>query len=176
MKRYLNRWMPQPLIAIVVSLLALLIVISSWQDGLLQLDAGHIQDDLTALFLAAAVIAAGLYPIHLRRNVKVVITTVPFYVAAMLLTPPVAALIAGASTLLLQMLTRSHHGNTPSDIATAASRWVIVAFVSSWVAQQAAGDHWPAPLALLGVAAVMFICDVVTSVLEIAPMMGEPPR
>jgi putative nucleotidyltransferase with HDIG domain len=177
MRMYLSRWTPQPLIAIVVSSLTLLILIVTWHGGPpLLLDAGDIQDGLIALFLAAMVISAGIYPIHLRHNVTILITTVPIYAAAMLLPPAVAALTAGASTLLLQLLTRSRHQNTPSDMATTVGRWVIVAFISSWVGQRAVADHWPAPLVLLSVAAVMFICDVVTGTLEIAPMMGEPPR
>jgi putative nucleotidyltransferase with HDIG domain len=177
MKAHLNRYIPQPLTALIVSSLALLILIASWRDGPpLALDAAHIQDGCIALFLAAAVIGAGSYPIHLQHNIKVVVTTVPMYVAAMILPPAAAALTAGASTLLVQLLTRSRHGNTPSDMATAASRWVIVAYLSAWVAQRAASDHWPLPLVLLSVAVVMFTCDIVTCALEIAPMMGEPPR
>ncbi|HJZ49320.1 MAG TPA: HD-GYP domain-containing protein, partial [Roseiflexaceae bacterium] len=85
-----------------------------------------------------------------------------------------AAFTAGVSILVLQLLTRSQHGNTPSDIATAASRWVISAFLSAWVAQRAASDHMPMPLLLLSVAVIMFTCDIVTGALEIAPMSGEP--
>src|SRR5262245_11342999 len=115
MKAYLHRYVPQPLTAIVVSLLALLTLIASWREGpQLALDTLYIQDVLIALFLAAAVVGAGIYPIHLQHNVKVVVTTVPIYVAAMLLPPALAALTAGASILVVQLLTQSQRGNTPS--------------------------------------------------------------
>jgi putative nucleotidyltransferase with HDIG domain len=127
------------------------------------------------IFLAAAVVCAGMNPIHLRPSMKVVLTTVPLYVAVMLLSPILAALIAGTSTLILQLLSRSHSRNTLSDIATATGRWVIIAFLSAWVAQRAASDHLPFPLVLLSVAMVMFVCDIITAALEIAPMSGEPP-
>src|SRR5205823_5573272 len=61
-----------------------------------------------------------------------------------------------------------------SDIATAAGRWVIIAFLSAWVAQRAASEHVPLPIVLISVALVMFTCDIVTAALEIAPMSGEP--
>ena len=138
MKAHFSRFMPQPLTAIVISILALIILIAPWVDTpALVLDTITTHTGLIAIFLAIAIISAGIYPIHFQRNIKVFLTTVPLYVAAMLLPPAVAALTAGISTLIVQMLTRSHSGNTPSDIATASGRWVIIAFLSAWVAQRA---------------------------------------
>jgi HD-GYP domain-containing protein (c-di-GMP phosphodiesterase class II) len=177
MQGFLKRYAPQPLTAVSVSALALLILTVTFLEGsLLALDAVHIQDGLVALFLGGAVIGAGIFPIHLQHNVKVVVTTAPMYVMVLLLPPTLAALIAGASMLILQLLTRSQRGNTPSDMATSASRWIISAFVSAWMAWRLTNDGWPLAAMLLIVAGTMFVCDLITSTLEIAPIMGDSPR
>jgi len=176
MKASFSRFIPQPLTAILMSILALIILIAPWLNtSAIALNSTSAQIGLIAIFLIAAVIGTGMHPIHLRPSIKVVLTTVPLYVAAMLLPPAVAGLTAGISTLIWQLLTRSQRGNTPSDVATAAGRWVIIAFLSAWVAQRTANYHMPLPLVLLSVAVVMFTCDIVTAALEIAPMSGEPP-
>ena len=176
MKAHFSRFMPQPLTAILISILALIVLIAPWATTpRIALDSTSAQIGMIAIFLTTAVVGAGLNPIHLRPSMKVVLTTIPLYVAAMLLPPAVAGLTAGISTLIWQLLTRSQRGNTPSDVATAAARWVIIAFLSAWVAQRTANYHMPLPLVLLSVAVVMFTCDIVTAALEIAPMSGEPP-
>jgi hypothetical protein len=78
--------------------------------------------------------------------------------------------------LIVQLVTRLQSGNTPSDIATAAGRWVIIAFLSAWVGQRATAEQIPLPLIFLSVALVMFIGDIITGALEIASMSGAPPR
>jgi putative nucleotidyltransferase with HDIG domain len=171
-----NQYNPQPLTAILMSVLALISLVAFWRNQpAIVLDPAGLQTGILAIFLATAVVGAGLRPIHIRHNIKVVITTVPLYIAAMLLPPAVAALTAGASTLLVQFLARSQRGNTPSDIATATSRWVIIAFLSASIAQYAIANHRPLPQVLLSVAVLMFACDTVTGALEIAPMSGESP-
>jgi hypothetical protein len=175
MKVQFSRFVPQPLTAILIGILATIIIIRSWLDiPSIALDSTSVEIGMIAIFLIAAMIGASMNPIHLRPSIKVVLTTVPLYVAAMLLPPAVAALTAGTSTLISQLLTRSQRGNTPSDIATAVGRWVIIAFLSAWVAQRAASEHVPLPIVLISVALVMFTCDIVTAALEIAPMSGEP--
>ncbi len=175
MKAHFSRFMPQPLTAIMISILALIILIAPWVDTpTLVLNTTRIHAVLIAIFLSITIISAGMNPIHFQHNIKVFLTTVPLYVAAMLLPPAVAALTAGISILIVQLLTRSHSGNMPCDIATATGRWVIIAFLSAWVAQRAASYHLPVSLVLLSVAVVMFTCDIVTAALEIAPMSGEP--
>jgi HD domain-containing protein len=177
MKAHFSRFLPQPLVAIMISILALIILIAPWTDTpTLVLNTISIHAGLIAIFLAIAIISAGMNPIHFQRNIKVFLTTVPLYVAAMLLPPAVAALTAGISTLIVQLLTQSHSRNTPSDIATASGRWVIIAFLSAWVAQRTTANQIPLPLVLLSVAVVMFTGDIITGALEIASMSGAPPR
>jgi len=175
MKAYFSQFMPQPLTAILFSIPALIILIMPWVDmRAITLDGATMQAGLIAIVLSIAIMSAGMHPIHLQHNIKVFLTTVPFYVLAILLPPTLAALTAGISTLIGQLLSRSHSGNTPSDIATATGRWVVIAFLSAWVAQQAMADQLPVLVVLLSVAVVMFICDIVTGALEIAAMSGEP--
>jgi hypothetical protein len=176
MKVHFSRFMPQPLTAILMSLLALIILIAGWVDmPTIVLDTSSAHAGLIATFLATAIISAGMYPIHFQHNIKVFLTTIPLYVMAMVLPPAMAAVTAGLGMLIVQLLTRSHSGNTPSDIATAAGRWVLIAFLSAWVAQRTMTAQLPLLLVLLGTALVMFTCDIVTGALEIAPMSGEPP-
>ena len=175
MKAYFSRFMPQPLTAILISILALVVLIAPWITApAIVLNAISIEACLIAIFLSIAIIGAGIYPIHLQHNIKVYLTTVSLYVMAIVLSPELAAFAAGISILIVQLLTRGHSGNTPSDIATATGRWVIIAFLSAWVTQQATANQLPLPVVLLSVATIMFICDIVTGALEIAPMSGEP--
>ncbi len=175
MKAHLSRLLPQPLTAILISILALSVLTAPWIAApTIALNSISVKVILLAIFLAGAIIGAGMHPIHLQHNMKVFLTTIPLYVMAMLLPPTLAAFAAGISILTVQLLTR-HSGNTPSDIATATARWVIIAFLSAWVTQVAAAMQYPLPLVLLSVAVIMFTCDIITAALEIAPMSGEPP-
>src|SRR5215213_8266313 len=160
MMAHFSRFMPQPLTAIIISILALIVLIAPWVDisALVPISIS-LHAGLITIFLAIAIISAGMNPIHFQHNIKVFLTTVPLYVVAMLLPPALAALTAGVSILTVQMLTRSQSGNTPSDIATAAGRWVIIAFLSAWVGQRATVEQVPLPLVLLSVALVMFVGD-----------------
>src|SRR3954452_12300770 len=144
MKAHFNRFVPQPLTAIIISILALIILIAPWFDTpALVLNIIPIHTGLIAIFLAIAIISAGMNPIHFQHNIKVFLTTVPLYVVAMLLPPTVAALTAGLSILIVQLVTQSQSGNTPSDIATAAGRWVIIAFLSAWMGHRAMAEQIP---------------------------------
>ncbi len=173
----LRRISPQPLTALVVCSLAVAVLAWSWA-GLLANPSGppSLQTGLLTLFLAGAVVGAGLYPIHVRHNTKVSLTTPALYIMALLLPVPIAALAAGVSVLLKMWLRRSKTGNRPSDIATDGGRWVLVAFLSACVAHWGPLQSLGMPLVLLATALVMFAGDVVTVAFEIAPMCGVPPR
>ena len=172
----LRRLTPQPLTALVMCLLAAAVLAAAWANTApLSLEGASLQPLLVAAGLAAAVTAAGHYPIHLQYRTKVLLTTVPLYLAAALLPPALAALSAGAGVLAVQLIERQRKGSLPSDIATATARWVILAALSSWAA------HWPlsgpfaSALTLLAAAMIMLAGDIVTGAFEIAPMSGEPP-
>jgi HD-GYP domain-containing protein (c-di-GMP phosphodiesterase class II) len=165
-----------PLTSVIVSGLALAILIGAWLDWPERIvEATDLDVVLLAAFLCAALVCAGLYPIHIRHNIKINLLTIPLYVATLLLPPAFAALIAAAGICVFELLSHARTGNQPSDIATAAGRWVIITFVCGWVIQQAVPLHLPSVVVLLGIAVLMFCCDALTAVLEIAPMSGESP-
>jgi HD-GYP domain-containing protein (c-di-GMP phosphodiesterase class II) len=174
--KLLARLVPQPLTAMVMSGLALAVLLRDWSSppAILTTGSGWTLG-LLALGLAATVVVTGLYPIHILYRTKVLLTTVPLYLAATLLPPSLAALTAGLGILTLQLATHKKMGSLPSDIATAASRWVLVAYAGSWVAQWATGQQWPLALTLTGAALVMLAGDVVTAAFEIAPMADDSP-
>jgi hypothetical protein len=177
MKAKVSQANPQPFTAIALTAIAVSCLVTSW---LIQpftiVDLASLELCGLALFLAGAIVVVGLSPIHIRRTLKVILTTVPIYVAAVLLPPSLAAPTAGLGTLILQLMTRIARGNTPSDIATASARWVIVAFLTAGWARWIGSAHIPPLLVLLSTAICMFLCDIVTGALEVAPMSGEAPR
>jgi HD-GYP domain-containing protein (c-di-GMP phosphodiesterase class II) len=176
MKKVMSRLVPQPLTAFVMCALAVAALLGAWSaTPPISLDTIGLQTSLLALGLAAAVVVAGLYPIHLQYRTKVLLTTPPLYLAATLLPPGVAALTAGLGVLTLQLMTRAKKGSLPSDIATATGRWIVVAYASSRVAHWTLDSSWSVALTLLGAALVMLAGDMVTCAFEVAPMSGEPP-
>src|SRR5712692_654641 len=135
MQTSLSRLAVQRLTALLMSGLALAVLIGTWlTKPALALDALGLQLSLLTFGLAACVALAGQYAIHIRYHTKVTLTTLPLYLAAVLLPPPVAALTAGFGTLGSQLLAHAKRGNSVSIIATATSRWVVVALLSSGVA------------------------------------------
>src|SRR5437870_1712826 len=120
MKTAVSWLVPQPLTALLMSALAAAVLAAAWANiPPLSLDAVGLQHVLVAAGLAAAVVAAGRYPIHLQYRTKILLSTVPIYLAATLLPPALAALSAGLGVLALQLLERQRKGSLPSDIATA---------------------------------------------------------
>ncbi len=80
MKTHLSRFIPQPLTAILISILALMILIAPWMARpVIVLDTTGTRTGLIAIFLAIAIISAGMNPIHFQHNIKVFLTTVPLY-------------------------------------------------------------------------------------------------
>ena len=52
---------------------------------------------LLALLLAASMVVAGLFPIHVRYHTKILLTTPPQLILAVLAPPPLAAVCAGGA-------------------------------------------------------------------------------
>ncbi len=135
----------------------------------------QVQTGLVAALLVAALIWTDTHPIHLRRQIKVHLTTLPLYLMAVLLPPPLAALASGLGILIAQWKMRPQTGNLPSDIATAISRWVVIILLASPIAQLPSREPLLQAISLCGAAALMFVLDVITFAFEVAPMSGEPP-
>src|SRR5215467_684458 len=156
MPKLMARLVPQPLTALVMCLLAAAALVpGSAAAARLGWDAASAETLGLGLALAAGVVVAGLYPIHIQYRTKVLLTTPPLYLAAVLLPPPAGALAAGLGVLAVQLLTRKKKGSLPSDIATAVSRWVLVACLGGWVAHLPADNAWTQALTLGGTALVL---------------------
>ena len=176
MKKTLALPAPQPFTAIgmaAIALAALLNGAAFWPAHAAEQTHAVI---LLALFLIGAVAFAGQNPIHIRHNLKIVVSTVPLYVATVLLAPVAAALVAGSGMLALQLLTRNQRGNTPSDILTSTARWALAGLLCAMIATAATLSGLPLVVKLASVALAMFACDIVLGTLEIAPMSGDSPR
>lgn len=167
---------PQPFTAIGLAAIALAALLNGALFWPAHAAEQTLQITLISLFLIGAIAVAGLKPIHLRHNLKIVVSTVPLYVAAVLLPPVVSALVAGAGMLALQLLTRYQRGNTPSDILTATARWALTGLLCAMIATAATMLGMPLTLNLLGAALAMFACDIILGALEIAPMSCDSPR
>jgi HD-GYP domain-containing protein (c-di-GMP phosphodiesterase class II) len=173
----IRRFIPQPLTALAVSGLALLSLAGAWRAQPISFAGSTAMEMLVlALALGSAVVMADLRPIHVHYHTKIAVSSIPLFAIAALLPPPLAALIAGGSRLIGDLLERKRRGNLPSDIATSAGRWVILGLAGSWVAHLPAQGATGQALVLFLSAAVMLLADLCTSVLEIAPISGEPPR
>jgi putative nucleotidyltransferase with HDIG domain len=177
LKTTVGRWTPQPLIAILVSGLALYALVTSWiSTPWAQMSGQVLPMAVMTLGLSLAVVLADWRPIHIEYHTKVALTTVPLYLIVVLLPPPLAALATGATHLVAELLHRKTRGNYPSDIATCVGRWVLLGLVGSWVAHFPA-DH-PAMVALIfgATAVILFSGDLLTSALELTPIVGGPPH
>jgi HD-GYP domain-containing protein (c-di-GMP phosphodiesterase class II) len=165
------RLLPQPAVALVISLLALVSLGGAWlNSGLGGLEPG---DLLLASLLASCIATSYLFPIHLARCHKVEMVTVSLYLMAVLLpSAPLASTGAGLGVLAGEMLLRRKRGNYYCDVATATSRWMIVVLAGSTF-YHAFGGH--TVLYLMGTAVVLWAGDVITGPLVIAPMTGERP-
>ncbi|MBI5029131.1 MAG: HD-GYP domain-containing protein [Chloroflexi bacterium] len=176
MKSRLARLVPQPLIAILMSGLALFALVRVWlESDYAPLDPTNLRAVPLALMLALAVILAGLYPIHYGYKVKIAIITVPLYLMAVLLPLAIAPIATGLAILILEWISMSKKGNLPSDIVTAAGRWTMVALAGASIWHLPVEGQVARSMLLIVTAFVMFIGDAITCAFEIWPMTGEPP-
>lgn len=171
MSLVLGRFLPQPVIGVVVSLLASVALGGAWlRSGLAGIGPG---DLLLAIVLACWVAGSYQFPIHIGRCQKVEMTTVSLYLmAALLPAAPLASTSAGLGVLAGEMLVRAKRGNYYSDVATSTSRWVIVVLAGAMFCHTPGGHGM---FLLIGTAAILWVGDVLTNPLVIAPMTGERP-
>ena len=154
-------------------LLAVAATAAALQSPAVQLGSAPLGVTLEAMALAAAVVVAYQYPIHIRLHVKVQLSTMAYFLIAAVL-PCRLLWCAGFGTLLGEVSVREQRKLYPSDIATAVARWVLVVLLGNLVA------HVPAPgdaalLMLAASALVLWAGDFVTLPLIVAPMTGERP-
>jgi hypothetical protein len=168
----LCRYVPQPLVAFLVTGLAF---------GLVALTAAHTGSifvisarDFVLLILVVAVVLAEHFPIHVRENTKVQMTTAPIYLIAVLYPPAIAAAAAGFAMLTGELTVRRQKGNYPSDIATDVGRWMIAALAGSEAIRVLAPNIGPMG-ALAAAAFVMWAWDMLSAPATLSPISGENP-
>lgn len=179
--RRLTGLFPQPLTGIVAGAAGALVLLAAFAvaapgdlAGFAHADPAPADLVIAAVLLFALVLAAR-YPVHVRHNVKFMAMTAPLFLIAVLLAPPFAALTAGVGMLTAALMLRSRLGTRASDVATTVGRWIVVAYASSLVVHSGGADGSGQVTALVLAAGVMFLGDVLSTCLEIAPMSGEPP-
>src|SRR5919201_4359687 len=171
----LRRLLPQPLVGAGTVALALLALAVAWIRAPMRIGGPEtVPVVLTALFLMGAIVVANRFPIPIRRQQKIYMTSVPFYLLAVLVPPPLAATAAGVGTLLSELSMRARRGNSAGTMASEVGRWVLVVLLGALVA------HLPGAgalrtVSLVGAAVVLGAGDIVSCPLGLAPMTGEPP-
>jgi signal transduction histidine kinase len=171
----LRRLLPQPLVGAGTVALALLVLVAAWITAPMRIGGPQtVRVVLAALFLIGAIAVAYRFPIPIRRQTKVQMTSVPFYLLAVLVPPPLAATAAGVGALLGELSVRARRGNSAGDIASSAGRWVLVVLLGALVAHLP-GEGALHTLWLVGAAVVLAAGDIVTCPLVLTPLTGEPP-
>ncbi len=172
-QRSIRRCTPQPLIAFLVGGLTLELLLSAGGQGLLRTSEVPNHAWIVVLFVVAAVVAEQ-FPIHVRLNTKVQMTSVLVYLLAVLFSPAEAAVYAGIAMLIGELTVRKQKGNYPSDIATDVGRWMIGAFMGSETIRLVA-PHLGSPAGFAAGAVVMWLVDMLSAPATLSPMSGEPP-
>lgn len=169
-----GRLVPQPLIAILMSLTG--VALLSLSAGPIRLDVGPRVGLATAILgaaLACATTIACLYPVHVRHNMKLYMATAPLFLMAVSLPPWMAGVAAAGSWLTGELLSRRHTGAYPSDIVTNSARYAVVVTAAGLAAHGTAISDSTARLtvALL----VYIILEAVSLPFLISPISGESP-
>src|SRR5438132_849054 len=129
--RNLSRFLPQPVVGVVLVLLGVLAPATAWATAPL------LRPDLSpaalgvALGLAGAVVAAYRYPVHVRLHTKVLPVTVVYYLLAVLASPLLAAPAAGLGALGGELSQRARTGAYLSDIAAEVGRRVVIVLIAA---------------------------------------------
>lgn len=130
---------------------------------------------LMMLLLIGGTLLAAQFPIHLRHNIKLMVTTMPLFLLAVLLPPPVSALAAGFAMLGVSLVLHSRLGSTGLDIVTTVGRWIVNAWLGSAVSHLVTDVSHLALLGFVSAAIIMFFSEVIGTAFEIAPTTGESP-
>ena len=168
----LRRLWPQPAIGGATAALALGALVSAWRGPTRGME-GH--GGVLAVCLLVLISAAFQWPLHIQRQTKVYMTSVPYYLLAVLVAPPLAATVAGLGALVGELSVRRRRGNTGSFVASQVGRRTLVVLLGALVADRL-GDVGMRVPALLGAAVVLEVGDIVTCPLSLAPLWGERPR
>src|ERR671936_2520480 len=119
----LRRLWPQPLVGAGTVALALVALAAAWIMAPMRIGSPEtVRVMLTALGLMIAIVAANRFPIPIRRQQKIYMTSVPFYLLAVLVPPPLAATTAGVGTMLGELSMSARRGNSAGTMASEVGR------------------------------------------------------
>ncbi len=171
-------WWPQPLLGGATATLALLLLTALWWATWTApggpREATSAGSLLIAIVLGCAVVAAYQFPLHVRPQTKVYLSSVPYYLLAVLLPPPLAATAAGLAALVGEVSVRAQRRTSAGDIASEVGRRAPVVGLGALAA------HLPGlpplhPLALIVAGVALEAGDIVSCPLVLAPLSGDRP-
>jgi len=170
-----RRFIPQPLVGAATAALAALALAASWYDPIAAPSSrGGAGDVVLALALAAAIVAAYQFPIHVRLHMKVQLVNLPCYLMAVLLPPPLAATATALGVLGGALSVRKQRDLYPSDIACIVGGQVLIEILAASVGH-APPTALPHVAALIGAGVTLWLGGIVTFPLVLAPALAERP-
>ena len=166
----------QPLIGVTTVGGALVLIAGAWIAGPASWSASEsVAQVAVSLALATGVVLTFRFPIHIWRNTKIHMNSVPLYLMATQLAPPLAASAVGMAMLAGELSVARERRARLGTLATQVGRWVVVAFAGSLVAHVQVADTRFAPLPLAVAALVLFAGDILTAPLLFSPETGDMP-
>ena len=129
-----------------------------------------------ALYLVAAIIVSYYFPINARLHTKIQMTTIVLYLAALLLPPVLAATIVGIGILIAEILVSSTRKNNAADIAMQTARNILMIQGIAMVAHLSSASGSVQVLFLMGIALLLFACDLLTFSLQLFFLFGDHPK
>jgi putative nucleotidyltransferase with HDIG domain len=172
----LRRFSPQPLIAIIVALVAAGLTALSWATVALASATRSLDmDTVLTLLLGATVLLTYNFPLHLRRGSKVYMSGVVYFLVACLLPLPLALSAAAIGCLAGELSARSKTGNYPSDIVTIVGRLVLIVTPTSLIAHLPVHGVQAQGVLFVAAAAAMWAAEHLSVPLIFYPITGEKP-
>jgi len=165
---------PQPTVSLGTAGMALVSLVLAWFRAPASPSGALLPTIVLATGLIGAVVVSYRYPIHIRHQTKVFLSTIAYYLLAVLVPPIAAAAAAGVGALCGEVSRRKSSGAFLSDIVTEAGRRIFTVLLSA-LAAQAAGQVMPWALALVVAAVTMAFLDTITLPLVLAPMGADSP-
>jgi len=169
-----ERLLTQPLIGILTATAGVAAVMVCWLNSRSFAPATDPRLALLALSLMVAVVVANRFPVHIRHNATLNVSSVPLYLMVVFLPPALAALVAGIAVLLRELSVHRMRRTYLCDLATDSGRWMIVALGGSLLAHIPVG-HKLQVLPLAAAAAILWAGNIVTSPLLLGPVCQESP-
>jgi HD-GYP domain-containing protein (c-di-GMP phosphodiesterase class II) len=171
-------WLRQPAVALAAAIVTVTgLTLTSLINLVSHTPSIDAQTLMLAPALAVVVLLAYLFPIYIRHNTKICLTTIPLYLMAALLPAPLAGSAALVAVLGAELALQSRRGTHLADLATNASRWSLLTLVAALIAHIGVPDASgvAANIPALGAAIFLWIGDLLTLPIVLHPVSGERP-